>query len=455
MLDVLRNLHVEELPIGSLKPYSRNPRTHSPKQVRRLADSIRTFGFTNPILTDDDGVVIAGHGRLEAARVLGMERVPTIRLADMTEAQKRAYALADNRLAENAGWDQELLALELHYISELDIDFDLTVTGFETPEIDLFLNPPDAGDSGDEPDDVPAVDNAKPSITRPGDLWILGEHHLLCADATKRESFERLLEGKHAQMIFTDPPYNLPIAGNVSGLGQIKHREFAMASGEMSEAEFTAFLKTVFGNLVAYSAEGSIHFICMDWRHIGELLAAGRKAYAELKNLCVWAKDKPGMGSLYRSQHELIFVFKNGREPHSNNMQLGRFGRNRSNVWSYPGANTFARAGDAGNLLAVHPTVKPTALIADAMLDCSKRGALVLDSFGGSGSTIVAAEKTGRRAAVMELDAAYVDVAIRRYEKATGNSAMHAATKKTFAELQQERPSENGPSSTDYTDGGT
>lgn len=437
--EYLHDLKVENLPVASLKPYERNPRTHSPRQIRQIADSIEKFGFTNPILIDEERRVIAGHGRIAAAKLLGITQVPTICLADLTEAHKRAYALADNKLAENAGWDPELIALELAYISELDIDFDLTVTGFETAEIDLLLEAGQAHGQGDEADNLPEIDGTNPTVTRPNDLWNLGGHQLLCADATKEDSFNRLLNSGRAQSVFIDPPYNLPIQGNVSGLGAIKHREFAMASGEMSEAEFTAFLKTSFAHLVAHSVAGSIHYVCMDWRHCFALLSAGRDIYSELKNLCVWNKDNGGMGTLYRSKHELIFVFKNGQAPHINNVKLGVHGRNRSNVWNYPGGNSLRQ----GRLeeLAMHPTVKPVALVADAILDCSKRGAIVLDCFGGSGTTLIAAEQTGRRAYVMELDPAYVDVTIRRFQKLTGEHAIHAETQRSFSDTERERSS--------------
>jgi DNA modification methylase len=276
-------------------------------------------------------------------------------------------------------------------------------------------------------------------VTRPNDLWSLGRHKLLCADATKVDSFNRLLTSGPAQMVFIDPPYNVPIQGNVGGLGSIKHREFAMASGEMGEAEFTAFLRTSFGHLVSRSAAGSIHYVCIDWRHCFELLSAGRDTYAELKNLCVWNKDNGGMGSLYRSKHELIFVFKNGDAPHINNVKLGVHGRNRANVWNYPGANSL-REGRLEEL-AMHPTVKPVALVADAILDCSKRGAIVLDCFGGSGTTLIAAERTGRRARVMELDPAYVDVTVRRFQQLSGEPAIHADTHRSFDETERERGS--------------
>lgn len=447
----LRNLRVESMPLASLKPQARNPRTHSPKQVRQIADSIRTFGFVNPILIDSDGGVIAGHGRIEAAKVLGIDAVPSIRLADMTEAQKRAYILADNKLAENAGWDNELLAIELNYIADLDIDFDLTITGFETAEIDLLMHASDTTDGGgEEADETCDVDRAQPAVSRPGDLWLLDRHRLLCGDATANDSFEHLLDGHRAQMVFTDPPYNVPIEGHVSGLGGVRHREFVMASGEMSEAEFTSFLEQIFGRLVEHSTDGAIHYICMDWRHCFELLSAGRRTYAELKALCVWNKSNGGMGSLYRSKHELVFVFKNGNAHHVNNIELGRFGRNRTNVWDYAGMNTF-RDGRLEDL-AAHPTVKPVDMIADAILDCSKRDAIVLDCFGGSGTTVIAAEKTARRAAVMEIDAAYVDVTIRRFEKITGERAVHAVSGKTFADVTLERVGEK--SSIDSNDDG-
>jgi DNA modification methylase len=361
--------------------------------------------------------VIAGHGRLAAAILLGIEMIPTICLDQLTEAQVRTYVIADNKLAENAGWNLQLLATELQFLSKVDIDFDLTVTGFETAEIDLLIQGCDSSAGSDVDDEVPLIDASTPIVTRLADFWMVGSHRILCADATKRISFKRLLGRKKAQMVFADPPWNLKIDGNVSGLGSIKHREFPMASGEMSELEFCAFLKASVSNLVAFSTDGSIHFLCMDYRHLFELLSAARGLYSELKNLCVWSKDNGGMGSFYRSKHELILVYKNGTAAHINNIELGRFGRNRTNVWNYPGANSL-RDGRRDEL-AMHPTTKPVAMVADAILDCSKRGGLILDSFGGSGTTLIAAEKTGRRAALIELDPAYVDLTIRRFEKLT------------------------------------
>jgi DNA modification methylase len=436
----LFDLRVEYSPVCQLKPNPRNSHTHSPKNIRQIADSIKTFGFTVPILIDRDGRVIAGHGRLEGAKLLGIEQVPTICLRDLSEAQKHAYIIADNKLAEKAGWDQELLARELSYISELDLDFDLTITGFETAEIDLLLDA--SSQKIDSQTEEPyQLDRNERTVSRLGDLWILKRHRLLCGDSTNPETFKRLLDGDKAQMVFVDAPYNVPIDGNVSGLGKVKHRDFAMAVGEMSEAEFTEFLHTVFRLLVEHSSDGSIHFVCMDWRHMWELLGAGRQVYRELKNVCVWAKENGGMGSLYRSQHELIFVFKHGHGAHINNVELGRHGRNRSNIWRYPGASSFHK----GRLdeLAMHPTMKPVAMIADAILDCSKRGAIVLDPFGGSGSTLIAAEKTSRRAYIAEIAPAFVDATIRRFQKLTRQDAVHATTDKTFAAMELERAGEN------------
>lgn len=427
----MTKLKVTDLPPGSLKPYDRNARTHSPKQVAQIAASIKAFGFNNPVLIDKDGGIIAGHGRIEAAKLLGFETVPCVRLEHLTDAQKRAYILADNKLAEKAGWDPEILKIELQHLTSLDLDFDVTVTGFEMPEIDVLLS-----DESDPADDVSAFESG-PAVTRLGDIWQIGPHRLICGDSTKAETYARLLDSERAQMVFTDPPYNVRIDGHVSGLGNVKHREFAMASGEMSTSEFTRFLADVFANLAAHSVDGAMHFICMDWRHMSEVLTAATPAYSELKNLCVWAKTNGGMGSLYRSQHELVFVYKSGRAAHINNVELGKHGRYRTNVWSYAGANTFSRTRDTD--LEMHPTVKPVALVADAILDCSKRNGIVLDAFGGSGTTLVAAERTGRRGYAIELDPPYCDVIVRRLAKIADVEAMHAVTGQTFAEVAAER----------------
>jgi len=423
---------------ASLQVRETNPRTHSRKQIRQIANSIERFGFTNPILIDSDKRIIAGHGRVEAAKQLGLAAVPTIRLEDMTDAEIRAYVIADNKLAENAGWDRELLAIELQDLIEIDTNFDVTITGFDTPEIDILIGELDGDDIGARDEEV-CEPNTDSAVTRPGDLWLIGKHRLLCGDALDSDSYAHLLDGAEAQMVFTDPPYNVPIDGHVSGLGRTKHREFAMATGEMTEAAFTGFLERAFSNLVAVSTDGAIHFICMDWRHMGEVIAAGDKAYSELKNLCVWAKTNGGMGSLYRSQHELVFVFKAGTAPHINNVALGKHGRYRTNLWTYRGANSFGKTRDAD--LALHPTVKPVALVADAILDCSKRNGIVLDPFAGSGTTLIAASKTGRRGYGIELDPAYCDVIVKRVARAVGVEAVHAESGKTLQQIDRDRAS--------------
>jgi hypothetical protein len=344
---------------AQLKPRARNPRTHTAKQIRQIQASINEFGFINPILIDGANGIIAGHGRVEAAKLVGMRDVPTVRVDHLTPTQIRAYVVADNKLAENAGWDRDLLTLELQELS-VELNFDVTVTGFETAEIDLLIEE-FSEDTTDEADELPEIDRSIPAVTRLGDCWRIGDHFLLCGDALKVDSYDQLLSGSKAQLVFTDPPYNVAIAGNVSGLGRNRHREFAMASGEMSIIEFTKFLETTFKRLVAYSSNGSIHFICMDWRHMREVLEAADRPYSELKNLCVWSKTNAGMGSLYRSQHELVFVFKNGTRPHINNVELGRFGRNRTNIWNYAGASSFGSTRDSE--LAMHPTVNPKPLI--------------------------------------------------------------------------------------------
>ena len=421
-----------------LRPRRSNPRTHDARQVRQIATSIEKFGFVNPILVDSKNGLIAGHGRLAAAKLLGMEDVPTLRVDHLTPAQVRAYVIADNKLAENAGWDRKLLALELQELST-ELDFDVTVTGFETAEIDLLIDELNEVDAvaGDQ---VPEIDRSKPAISRLGDLWQIGEHALLCGDSLEAASYQTLLGAKKAQMVFTDPPYNVRIGGHVSGLGKVKHREFGMASGEMSQSEFTRFLGKAFGRLEEFSVHGSIHYICMDWRHMREVLDAADGIYAELKNLCVWSKTNAGMGSLYRSQHELVFVYKNGTKPHINNVELGRFGRNRTNVWAYAGANTFSKDREAE--LSMHPTVKPVAMVADAILDCSKRGAIVLDAFAGSGSTLIAAEKTGRKGYGIELDPYYVDTIICRFEQTFSLKATLAQTGQDFETTKKLRSSE-------------
>jgi DNA modification methylase len=397
--------------ISDLTPDPRNARTHPKRQIEQLKASIEAFGFTNPILADPEGHIIAGHGRLQAARAMGFIEVPTIILSGLSETQKRALRIADNKIALNAGWDLEILQQELGELASLDVDIDLTLTGFSTGEIDVILA------SADDPDDevVPPVPT-KPR-TKPGDIWILGDHRVGCGDGRDTGFLQRLIgEGARVDAAFLDPPYNVRIGGHAVSAGS--HREFAMASGEMSEAEFRSFLSDTLGSAAHWSRDGAVHFVCMDWRHMDSVSAVGSKVYGELLNLCVWNKSNAGMGSLYRSKHELVFVYRVGTAPHYNMVELGRHGRNRTNVWDYASVNSMK--GSRREDLALHPTVKPTGLVADAIQDVTRRGDLVLDLFLGSGTTLLAAERTGRRFRGLDIDPAYVDVAIERWSARTG-----------------------------------
>jgi len=407
---------IDHIAPGDLRPWARNARTHSKKQLRQIAQSIETFGFTNPVLVDQADTILAGHGRVEAAKLLGMATVPCLRIEHMTEAEKRAYVIADNKLALNAGWDEEMLAEELKGLLATEglggLGFDIGVIGFEIAEIDNLLEGLVPEEAGDPEDDI--MPDLAPRRVSPGDLWQLGPHRLACGDALDPAVLDLLMAGEVARMVFSDPPYNVKIDGHVGGSGKVKHREFAMAAGEMSEAEFTGFLTRALRNMADHSCDGSIHFLCMDWRHMREMLAAGHAVYDELKNLIVWAKDNGGMGTFYRSRHELVFAFKKGTAPHVNSFELGQHGRYRTNVWTYRGVNTM-RAGRMEEL-RLHPTVKPVQMIADAIKDVSGRGEIVLDAFGGSGSTLIAAGKTGRRARLVELDPIYCDRILARWE---------------------------------------
>jgi len=405
---------LEFVPVGDLKPSPKNPRAHSKKQIEQIRKSVLEFGFTSPALIDENNRLLAGHGRVEAAKLAGLTSIPCVRLTHMSEAQKRAYVIADNQLALKAGWDEDFLAEELEALMGLEPGFDLSLTGFSIPEIDGLIAGHKPEKPGNPDDDLLPYPAQVSRRCKPGDIFRLGRHRLICGDARNFNTVAALMDGELARMVFTDPPYNVPIAGNVGGLGKIRHGEFAMASGEMTRGEFVAFLKDSFTNLKVFSHDGSIHYICMDWRHMGEMEEAADGIYSELKNLNVWVKHNAGMGSFYRSQHELIFVYKNGTAPHINNFELGQHGRYRTNVWEYAGATSFK----ANRLeeLALHPTVKPVQMIADAIKDVSARGDIVLDLFGGSGSTLIAAHKTGRRAYLCEYDPLYCDKIIARFE---------------------------------------
>jgi DNA modification methylase len=419
--------------IDKLTPNKRNARTHSRRQIRKIADSISAFGFVVPILIDEGGNIIAGHGRYAAAHLLGLKQVPVIEVQGLSEAKRRALALADNKIAEGAGWNREILAAELPELATLLVveGLDISISGFAPVEIDQITT--DFEENSSDPDDSidPEWTTAAP-VSKPGELWQLGNHRLLCGDARSANDLARLMETTRASMAFLDPPYNVRVR-DIVGRGQIKHAEFAMASGELSRAEFVAFLESTLGQAVAVSHEGAVHFVAMDWRHIGELFEAGHKVYGEILNLAVWVKSNAGQGSFYRSQHELVGVFRVGEAAHLNNIELGRHGRSRSNVWHYSGVNTF-RAGRLEELKS-HPTVKPIALVTDAMKDCTRRGDVVLDTFCGSGTTILAAERVGRRAYTLELEPQFVDVAIRRWQAFSRRDAIHVETGVSFDEL--------------------
>jgi len=428
---------IEMLSPRILRPAPRNARTHSTKQVRQIADSMVRFGVINPLIADESGRIVAGHARAEAAKLLGLKLVPVIRLSHLSETEIRAYVLADNKLAEKAGWNRELLAVELEelQIALPEVGLDLEITGFDPGEVDSIMVDFVEGKNNSVAE-IPEVDREH-LVSRTGDLFVLGNHRLLVGDVRLGDSFIHLMQGESADMAFLDPPYNVKINGHVGGRGRTKHREFAVASGEMTPDQFTRFLEDALGACARNTVDGGITYVCMDWRHARELLEAGAAVFDELKNICVWMKTNPGQGSFYRSQHELVFVYKHGRAAHINTFELGQHGRSRSNIWTYAGVNSF-RAGRMDELKA-HPTVKPVALVADAMRDCSRRGSIILDAFAGSGTTIMAAEQIGRRAYCMEIDEAYVDVAVRRWEKATGRDAILEATGKTFEETANGR----------------
>jgi DNA modification methylase/uncharacterized protein YunC (DUF1805 family) len=422
-------IRVDYVDIGSIKPSTGKTRKSTERQVQSLVRSITRFGFVSPLIVDQDYCIVAGEVRLEAAKQLGYAAVPVIVLRHLDQIEIKALSIALNRIQDLGKWDGDQLRTVILEIQGHDIDFDFSAIGFETPEIDVILEPSIVTADGDL---APHLAAGQTAVTQPGDLWTLGDHRLYCGSALDRASYVALLGEDRASAVITDPPYNVRVDGHVRTAGS-DHREFAMASGEMSPEAFTEFLTKVFAYLVAFSVDGSLHYVFMDWRHIAEMTAAGQNAYSELKNLVVWNKTVGGMGSLYRSQHELVFVFKAGKAQHINNINLGVHGRYRTNIWEYPGVNVGPNRAE---LLAIHPTVKPLALIADAIRDCTKRGDLVLDPFAGSGTILIAAEKTKRRAAAIEIDPLYLDAAIRRWQAQTGKQAIHRASGQTFAERE-------------------
>jgi DNA modification methylase len=421
---------IDLVAIESLKLNPRNARTHSKRQIKLIAGSLKAFGFINPVLVDESGMIIAGHGRVAAAKLIGMTEVPVLRIDHLSDDEKRAYVLADNQLAARAGWEPEILAIELQHLTEIAVDLDLTVTGFEMPQIDLILEKAKAPKPEDE---VQPIDRTGRAVTRPGDLWRLGPHRIHCANSLEMASYGALMGEALANIVVADPPYNVKIAGFVSKSARMAHRNFAMAVGEMSE---DTFLTSAMTCVSRFYAAGAVQFWFQDWRHQYELFTAARALRLELLNTCVWVKDNAGMGGFYRSQHEFTGVLKVPGAPHRNNVELGKHGRDRSNVWEYPSAATFSKSSEEGRLNELHPTVKPIALIADALLDCSIRGDIVLDPFLGSGTTLMAAERTRRICRAIEIDPLYVDVAIRRWRRMTGEEAVHAVSGADFGALE-------------------
>lgn len=431
---------IEHLPIEKLKAYQQNARAHNDRQIRKLAGVIKTVGFLVPIIVDETDTIVAGHGRWAAAKELGLSEIPAIRAGHLSKEEVRAFRLADNKLGELSTWDDATLASELKALAAVELELEvLDLTAFETAEIDLIIDPiEDAVSKPDQADIAPQPDRSN-VVSCAGDVWLLGDHRLLCGSSLERQSYETLLGTTKVRAVWSDPPYNVPISGHVSGLGKVQHREFAMASGEMSEDEFIAFLARYLGLAKEFSEAGSLHYACMDGGHGWELLTAARQVALPLKVTCTWAKTNAGMGSLYRQQTEFVHVFKNGddRVPHVNNVQLGKHGRYRTTLWTYAGVNTFRKGRN--NDLNAHPTVKPWALVADAIKDCTRIGDTVLDCFCGSGTTLIAAEKSGRVGYGIELDPAYVDVAVRRWQKVTGKQAVLAETGQSFDEVAQLR----------------
>jgi len=426
-------LLIEYRPIDSLTPYAGIARKHPRNQIRKIAKSMRQFGWTNPILVDGNSIVLCGHGRLEAARLNGDRSVPVIALEHLSEADRKAYIIADNRIAEEAQWSKTALRTELSGLAELG--YDLEMTGFDSLEIDTVLSMDDPSDE----DVVELPDDEVVPVSRVGDLWEIGDHKLLVGDARDPEAYKALLDGERAQLIVTDPPYGCVIENNVSGGGKVKHGDFVMGAGETNLSDFASGLLAPSFQCIADNAqEGAIAFVFIDWRGAPYLYQVAESIFFDTKNLIVWAKTNGGQGAFYRSAHEFIYAFKVSEGRHINNFGLS--GRYRTNVWSYAGANTF-RAGRMEDL-ADHPTVKPRKMISDAILDCSKRGGIVLDPFVGAGTTLCAAEETGRKGRGIELDPKYADVTLRRLSEMCSETPMLAG--KPLEEVAAER-SEKGP----------
>ncbi|UQR65445.1 DNA modification methylase [Bradyrhizobium sp. C-145] len=434
---------VERLAIEAISLPRRSLRKHTDRHKKQYAKCIEKVGLISPVIIDSAGVIVAGLIWYLGALQLGLRDLPVIRATHLTPEKLELYRIAEQRLGELAPWDDRAVAETFKELSQLDLGFSLEVTGFSQGEIDFRIENLESLQVEPSPDPADIVPAALPTtVSAVNDLWQAGPHRILCQSALQSDSFSALMAGERVRAVITDPPFNVPIRGHVSGKGRIRHPEFAMASGELSDDGFKGFLSGYLRHATEHLSQGALLYIFMDWRHSAQILAAGKAIGVELKNICAWVKSNAGMGSLYRSQHEFVFVFKHGKVPHRNNVELGRHGRFRTNVWQYPGCNSFERNGEEGNLLALHPTVKPVQLLADAILDCTERNDIVLDNFLGSGSTLLAAERVGRRLYATELEPRYVDVAIRRWQRHTGQSAVHVQTRRLFDEIAADQQRE-------------
>jgi len=422
------------VPIDQIRVFEDSARRHPKRQLNKMIKLLRHFGQIVTLIVDENNKLIDGHLMLDALRRLGATEVAVSVLKEISPAEVIALRLSLNRLAEDTVWDSDKLRDQIQELQELnELSFDMELTGFDAPEIDHILSIEAIADDAIEEVKASDLMPGMRTMVRRGDVFRLGDHAVCCDDSRDPGVLAKAMNGELARVVFIDPPYNVPIQGHVSGLGKTRHREFPLASGEMTPVQFTSFLEEALNSVASVAVDGAILFVCMDFRHMGELLSAAVEAALELKNLCVWVKSAPGMGTFYRSQHELVFVFKKGSGPHTNNFELGQYGRSRSNVWRYAGVNTWGK--DRMKLLGAHPTVKPLVMVADALKDVSKRGETVVDSFLGSGTTLLAAEKTGRRCVGIELDPGYVEVAIRRWQSLTGRDAVLAETGQTFDEV--------------------
>lgn len=427
---------IQLVPIEDLTPASRRVRRATRAQCERIKRSIEAFGCVRPVLIQGPNAIIDGHIVVEALRELGAKVVPCIVIDHLSETEIRQLAITLNRTQETGTWDNQNLAIEFEDLLALEID--LTVTGFEIAEIDFHLGHFSITEPGSDLEESLTIDplaTKGPAVTIPGDAWIAGPHRIICGRAQDLGAWSGPAGLGPSAVLIVDAPFNLRISGHVSTV-RGRHAEFSEASGEMTPAAFTDFLVESLGPAINRLTPGGIGFIFMDWRHLREILDAFRRLGVEVINLAVWVKTAPGMGSLYRSRHELVFVIRRPGGPHRNNVQLGRFGRNRSNVWEYGGATSGNSAEDDFGL---HPTVKPVAMIRDAILDVSAPGDLVIDCFLGSGSSLIAAETVGRRCLGVEIEPRYVDIALRRWMALTGKEALHAATGETFSDLAVRR----------------